>query len=130
MSLPARRDISILIPAYNEIEIIAKTMGVVGASLPGLAKEIIVVDDGSNDGTRVWLADNFKPVLDDSPGSDIPASRHAMSPECIFRVIFHSENKGKGSAIQTAMRASTGSVLVIQGADLEYDPDDWDACIV
>ena len=48
-----------------------------------------------------------------------------MSDECTVRVIFHSKNKGKGGAIQTAMRFATGSVLVIQDADLEYDPEDW-----
>ena len=53
----------------------------------------------------------------------------AISDECDIRVIFHARNKGKGGAIQTAMRASTGAVLIIQDADLEYDPADYRALL-
>jgi glycosyltransferase involved in cell wall biosynthesis len=118
-------DISILMPVYNEIGSIAQILEVVKAALPGVSKEIIVVDDGSKDGTRAWLADNFEIV----PGGDIAvanaSSDNVKAGECTVRVIFHSSNKGKGGAIQTAMRAASGAVLVIQDADLEYDPDDW-----
>jgi glycosyltransferase involved in cell wall biosynthesis len=112
-------------PAYNEIGSIAEILDVVRASLPGVSKEIVVVDDGSKDGTRAWLADKFKTLPEEDIASDAAASVTRVSDECTVRVVFHSRNKGKGGAIQTAMRAATGAVLVIQDADLEYDPGDW-----
>jgi glycosyltransferase involved in cell wall biosynthesis len=117
-------DISILMPVYNEIGSIAEILAIVKASLPGTKKEIIIVDDGSSDGTRAWLTDKFE-ISDDDPGPETPPRVNAISADCSLRVIFHSTNKGKGGAIQTALRAATGAVLVIQDADLEYDPADW-----
>jgi glycosyltransferase involved in cell wall biosynthesis len=112
-------------PAYNEIGSIAEILDVVRASLPGVSKEIVVVDDGSKDGTRAWLADKFKTISEEDIAKDAAAQVTRVSDECTVRVVFHSRNKGKGGAIQTAMRAATGAVLVIQDADLEYDPADW-----
>jgi glycosyltransferase involved in cell wall biosynthesis len=112
-------------PAYNEIGSIKEIIDIVAASLPGVSKEIVVVDDGSKDGTRAFLADRFKPISEEDVGKDAASSVTAMSDQCTVRVIFHVRNKGKGGAIQTAMRAATGAVLVIQDADLEYDPEDW-----
>src|SRR5450432_1070429 len=111
-------------PAYNEIGSIAQILDIVRAALPGVSKEIVLVDDGSKDGTRAWLSSNFKTISEEEfAGGASPVN--TMSDECTIRVIFHSRNKGKGGAIQTAMRVATGAVLVIQDADLEYDPDDW-----
>ena len=110
-------------PVYNEVDSIAQILELVKAALPGRSKEIIVVDDGSKDGTRTWLADNFEILPDRDAGSK--NAGHVNPGECVVHVIFHSHNKGKGGAIQTAMRAASGMVLVIQDADLEYDPDDW-----
>lgn len=118
-------DISILMPVYNEIGTIADILGIVQAALPGVAKEIVLVDDGSRDGTRAWLSDNFEPIGEAELATAGASSGRVVSSECTVRVIFHAANKGKGGAIQTAMRAATGKVLVIQDADLEYDPDDW-----
>ena len=117
-------DISILMPVYNEIGTIAEILDIVKASLPGRTKEIVVVDDGSSDGTRAWLADHFE-ISDEQtgPGGAFPVN--ALSADCSIRVIFHARNRGKGGAIQTALRAANGEVLVIQDADLEYDPVDW-----
>jgi len=111
-------------PVYNEIGTIAAILAIVKASLPGRTKEIIVVDDGSSDGTRAWLTDHFS-VSDETGGPDVTLAANVMSEECLVRVIFHSTNRGKGAAIQTAMRSASGAVLVMQDADLEYDPDDW-----
>lgn len=120
--LPA---LSILMPVYNEIDSIAAILDRVEAALPDVTKEIVIVDDGSRDGTRAWLSERFPSTVDEK------SIGHGVSPACwlpsgcLARVIFHSRNKGKGGALQTAMRAATGDVLIIQDADLEYDPDDW-----
>lgn len=123
-NVPAVPNLSILMPVYNEIGSIAEIIGIVKASLPGVSKEIVIVDDGSKDGTRAWLAENFGTIAEENIG-DLTAPIDTAADECTVRVIFHSRNKGKGGAVQTAMRASTGAVLVIQDADLEYDPEDW-----
>jgi len=112
-------NISILMPVYNEIGSIAEITAIVQAALPGVSKELVIVDDGSTDGTRDWLAQRY------AIGREGDAPPPELAPGWRVRVIFHAENKGKGGAIQTAMRVASGDVLVIQDADLEYDPDDW-----
>jgi glycosyltransferase involved in cell wall biosynthesis len=93
--------VSIVIPVFNERPTLMKILDIVEA-LP-LNKELIIVDDGSTDGSRALL-------------EGLPPER--------ARVIFHETNLGKGSAIRTAIPATTGDVVVIQDADLEYDPRD------
>jgi glycosyltransferase involved in cell wall biosynthesis len=95
--------LSVIIPVYNEVKSIQVILERVQAQK--LAHEIIVVDDGSKDGTRDVLAklDGKKSV----------------------RVILHEHNKGKGAAVRTGMGAALGDVLLIQDADLEYDPRDY-----
>jgi len=107
----AQYGLSVLIPAYNEIGNIAALLEIVQAALPGVSKELIIVDDGSTDGTREWLAHHFGGV--------------GNSEAAAVKVIFHDRNKGKGAALKTAMAAATGDVIIVQDADLEYDPADW-----
>lgn len=95
--------LSVIIPVYNEVESIKIILERVQKT--GLVHEIIVIDDGSKDGTRDVL-----PTLDGKNG---------------VRVILHEKNKGKGAAVRTGMAAATGDVLLIQDADLEYDPRDY-----
>lgn len=124
----SRFDLSVLIPVYNEIKSIAEIVDIVKDALPGVAKEIIIVDDASHDGTRDWLKETFgSPILEGEIGQLGAANLEgkAFGSEAAVKVIFHEKNKGKGAAIQTAMRASTGAILIIQDADLEYDPSDW-----
>jgi len=96
--------LSVIVPAFNErntiVEIVRRMRAV---ELP-MAREIIVVDDGSTDGTRDVLKQ-----LDDST----------------LRVVYHPQNRGKGAAIRTGLEYVTGDLVLIQDADLEYDPDDW-----
>lgn len=122
--------LSIVIPVYNEIQTLAQVLATVGEVLPHVAKQIVVVDDCSTDGTREWLMQNFpegvragtKIVGNDSGGLDFLLTDAAAVS---VQVIFHDANKGKGAALRTAFHAVTGDLVVIQDADLEYDPNDW-----
>ena len=96
--------LSVLIPVYNERNTIETILDRV-RSTP-VRKEIICVDDCSTDGTRERLGE-----------------LHAAG--FIDRLIFQDANGGKGKAIRTALAASTGDVVIVQDADLEYDPQDW-----
>lgn len=95
--------ISVIIPAYNEIHTIEEILKRVQAV--GVADEILVVDDGSTDGTRGILKEY------DSQGP--------------VKVIFHAENQGKGAAVRTGIQHASGDLIIIQDADLEYDPRDY-----
>ena len=95
--------LSVLIPVYNEAQTIDEILRLVAAEKT--EKEIIVVDDGSTDGTRERLK-----AWDGRDG---------------VRVILHEHNLGKGRAVRTALEAAKGDVLVIQDADLEYDPTEY-----
>jgi glycosyltransferase involved in cell wall biosynthesis len=95
--------LSIIIPVYNEVESIQEILKRVQSTK--LANEIIVVDDGSKDGTR----DVLKKL--DGKGA--------------VHIILHEQNKGKGAAVRTGMGAAKGDILLIQDADLEYDPRDY-----
>jgi glycosyltransferase involved in cell wall biosynthesis len=102
LSLPANFKLSVVIPVYNEEATIRQVLENVSA-VP-IAKEIIVVDDASTDGTRQALAECEK-IADIS-------------------VIYKPQNEGKGAALRTGFRRVTGDVVVVQDADLEYDPGD------
>ena len=103
--------LSVLIPAYNEVNTLEEAIRRVrGVRLP---KEIIVVEDGSTDGTRellMRLAGEAKPAPD--PLNDL-------------KVLFQPKNQGKGAAVRSALSHVTGDIVIIQDADLEYDPRDY-----
>lgn len=100
--------LTILMPVYNEKPTLEAILKRVEAT--GLATEIIVVDDGSTDGTRALL--------------------HSLVPNHpLLKLILHDRNRGKGAAIQTGIRAATQDLLLIQDADLEYDPRDYPALL-
>jgi glycosyltransferase involved in cell wall biosynthesis len=99
--------ISVVIPAFNELPTIRKILRRVQET--NLVDEILVVDDGSTDGTR--------DVLKELDGSGS------------IRIILHERNQGKGAAVMTGVRQAGGDVIIIQDADLEYDPRDYPALL-
>jgi glycosyltransferase involved in cell wall biosynthesis len=102
------RKLSVIVPVYNErntvVEILRRMRAV---DLP-IDREFVVVDDGSTDGTRAVLTQ-----LGDST----------------VKILTHPQNRGKGAAIRTGLQHVTGDLVLIQDADLEYDPDDWQKLI-
>jgi glycosyltransferase involved in cell wall biosynthesis len=115
--------LSIIVPAYNEIDTIGEILrrvravgltvstgfGAADGSNVELEREIVVVDDGSSDGTQQVLAE-----LEGAPD---------------LLVLFHERNQGKGAAVRTGLKHASGDIMLIQDADLEYDPRDYPALL-
>jgi glycosyltransferase involved in cell wall biosynthesis len=99
-----RITISVIIPCYNEVSTIEQIIKAVLDS-PLENKEIIIIDDGSTDGTKELLKSRIEPQ--------------------VSKVIFHDRNRGKGAAIRSGIAAASGAVVIVQDADLEYDPKDY-----
>ena len=98
--------ITVVVPAYNEEETIREILNQVADT--GIPSEIIVVDDGSTDRTREILAEMAEEKA-------IPG----------LKVFYHEHNQGKGAALRTGFQHATGDIIIIQDADLEYDPEHY-----
>src|SRR3954469_394790 len=96
--------LSVIVPVYNERNTVTEILRRMRRTELPIDLEVIVVDDGSTDGT-----DRILQALEDST----------------VRVLRHPENRGKGAAVRTGLDAARGDLVLIQDADLEYDPDDW-----
>lgn len=98
--------LSVIIPCYNEIATIETIIQKIRTvELGDISRELVIVDDGSQDGTRAYL-DTLRNDED-------------------IQIIFHEKNQGKGAALRTGFTHATGDVLIVQDADLEYDPDEY-----
>ena len=138
--------LSVIIPVYNEKNTILKILKKV-RNVP-VDKEIIIVDDGSTDGTREILKSPLAPLFQSGEKQTVAVRFIARRgrPMCLperkeiaalkktflamtnkneIKVILKQKNEGKGSAIRTGLKKVTGDVVIIQDADLEYDPDDY-----
>lgn len=95
--------VSVIVPVYNEVAHLEELLQAVQAS--PVRKEIIIVDDGSTDGTREKL--------------------QSLAPQNDVTIVFHARNCGKGASIRTALEYARGEYVIIQDSDLEYDPGDY-----
>lgn len=102
--------LSVIIPCYNEINTIEKIIKAVNEA-PYPDKEIIIVDDCSHDGTTEYLKSRIEGYA------------------VVSKVFYHSINQGKGAALRTGIKAATGDLVIIQDADLEYDPNEYERLV-
>lgn len=101
--------LSIIIPVYNEINTVRQILKKIErVALHPIKKEIIIVDDGSTDGTREFLY-------------TINNNQQAT----MYRILYHQKNSGKGKAVKTGLQKVSGDYVIIQDADLEYEPNDY-----
>jgi glycosyltransferase involved in cell wall biosynthesis len=114
---PQFHTLSIIIPVYNERKTVMQLLQQVARQPVSLRKELIIVDDCSTDGTREFLQQtNLEEVLGNNRTNTI-------------KLVLHDKNQGKGAGVRTGLAQATGEIVLIQDADLEYDPGDYPAIV-
>ncbi len=110
------RKISIIIPVYNEQKFVRKTLDrVISADSCGLTKEILIINDGSNDNTPSIL--------------DVWYKQNKANKIFSVKLVHHGKNLGKGAAIKTGIKKASGDLILIQDSDIEYNPKDFSSLI-
>jgi GT2 family glycosyltransferase len=112
-SLPQFHTLSVIIPVYNERRTAMKLLQQVARQPLSLRKELIIVDDGSTDGTRELLME-----------ADLPKRLGGNGANTV-KLVLHEKNQGKGAGVRSGLQLATGELVLIQDADLEYDPRDY-----
>src|SRR5450631_3053788 len=111
--IPQFRTLSIIIPVYNERQTVMQLLQQVARQPLSLHKELIIVDDCSTDGTREFLQQaDLEKVLGNNGTNSV-------------KLALHEKNQGKGAGVRTGLTQATGEIVLIQDADLEYDPKDY-----
>ncbi|HZM12185.1 MAG TPA: glycosyltransferase family 2 protein [Candidatus Limnocylindrales bacterium] len=111
--VPQFRTLSIIIPVYNERQTVMQLLQQVAQQPLSLHKELIIVDDCSTDGTREFLRQaDLEHVLGNNGTNSV-------------KLALHEKNQGKGAGVRTGLTQATGEIVLIQDADLEYDPSDY-----
>ncbi|WP_454063477.1 glycosyltransferase family 2 protein [Candidatus Nitrospira salsa] len=117
--------LSIVIPVFNERQTIEELLRrVLQVELGELEKDIVIVDDGSTDGTTEWLQEFLRTQdAEGHFGNSAQSESHVTYRN--VRVFFHDHNHGKGAALVRGFQEASGDMILVQDADLEYDPHDY-----
>jgi glycosyltransferase involved in cell wall biosynthesis len=116
------KKLSVVIPVFNERATIEELLWRVSGNK--IDKEIIIIDDCSTDGTREFLKSLQTTTRMNPAFMTLPTLGRDIRTDCI-RVIFHEKNRGKGAALQAGFKVAEGEIVLVQDADLEYDPEDY-----
>lgn len=119
---PAAPILSVVIPVYNERATIEELLWRVQSV--EIEKEIVIVDDGSTDGTEEVLRTIAESACSEPATLTLPKSGHVLATRNI-RVFFQTVNQGKGAAVRLGFQKASGDILIVQDADLEYDPREY-----
>ncbi len=116
-ALPQFHTLSVIVPVYNERKTVMRLLQQVARQPLSLHKELIIVDDCSSDGTREFLRDTDLQKLLGGSGANT------------VKLVLHEKNQGKGAGVRSGLEHASGELILIQDADLEYDPRDYPALI-